>query len=80
MTQTVINHTIRRHERILKMLRKVERNNKRINYAEREMERTKTKGDILFQDIDWRFKCYQRIRLKERMRALLIDELMMERI
>jgi hypothetical protein len=62
------------------MLRKVERNNKRINYAEREMERTKTPGDILFQDMNWRVKCYQRIRLKERMRALLIDELMMERI
>jgi hypothetical protein len=80
MTQTVINYTIRRHERILKMLHKVERNNKRINYAEREMQRTKTPGDILFQDMDWRVKCYQRIRLKERMRALLIDELMMERI
>lgn len=80
MTQTVINYTIRRHERILKMLRKVERNNKRISYAEREMERTKTPGDILFQDMDWRVKCYQRIRFKERMRALLIDELMMERI
>lgn len=80
MTQTVINYTIRRHERILKMLKKVERNNNRINYAEREMQRTKTPGDILFQDMDWRVKCYQRIRFKERMRQLLIDELMMERI
>lgn len=80
MTQTVINKTIVRHERIIKMLRKVERNNKRINYAEREMQRTKTLGDILFQDINWRVKCYQRIRFKERMRNLLVDELIMERI